>query len=85
LLHAVNAGRDTPTKVRQVKYRNNVIEQDHRAIKRIVGPTLGFKDFRCARVILSGIEIMNVIAKGKMKHTDKIKPSAACQLLSLIM
>ena len=38
---------------------------------------LGFKDFRCASVILSGIEIMLMIAKGQMKHTGKIKPSAA--------
>ncbi|SAL51536.1 integrase catalytic region [Caballeronia udeis] len=56
-LHAVNAERDTLIKIRQVKYLNNVIEQDHRAIERIIRPMLGFKDFRCARVILSGIEI----------------------------
>jgi putative transposase len=55
-LHAVNAERDTPIKIRQVKYLNNVVEQDHRTIKRIIRPMLGFKDFRCARVILSGIE-----------------------------
>jgi putative transposase len=84
-LHAVNAGRDTPIKIRQVKYLNNVVEQDHRAIKRIIRPMLGFKDFRCARVILSGIEIMHMIAKGQMKHTGKIKPSAACQFYSLVM
>ena len=84
-LHAVNAGRDTPIKIRQVKYLNNVVEQDHRAIKRIIRPMLGFKDFRCARVILSGIEIMHMISKGQMKHTGKIKPSSACQFYSLLM
>ena len=83
-LHAVNAGRDTPIKIRQVKYLNNVVEQDHRAIKRIIRPMLGFKDFRCARVILSGIEIMHMISKGQMKHTGKIKPSAASQFYSLV-
>ncbi len=83
-LHAVNAERETPIKIRQVKYLNNVVEQDHRAIKRITRPMLGFKDFRCARVILSGIEIMHMIAKGQMKHTGKIKPSAACQFYSLV-
>ncbi len=82
-LHAVNAGRDTLIKIRQVKYLNNVVEQDHRAIKRIIRPMLGFKDFRCARIILSGIEIMHMIAKGQMKHTGKIKPSAASQFYSL--
>lgn len=72
-------------KIRQVKYLNNVVEQDHRAIKRIIGPMLGLMDFRCARVILSGIEIMHMISKGQMKHTDKIKPSAGSQFYSLVM
>ena len=84
-LHAVNAERDTPIKIRQVKYLNNVVEQDQRAKKRIIRPMLGFKDFRCARVILSGIEIMHMIAKGQMMHTGKVKPSAACQFYSLLM
>jgi putative transposase len=84
-LYAVNAERDTLIKIRQVKYLNNVVEQDHRAIKRIIRPMLGFKDFRCARVILSGIEIMHMISKGQMKHTGKIKPSAASQFYSLVM
>ena len=83
-LHAVNAGCDTPIKIRQVKYLNNVVEQDHRAIKRIIRPMLGSKDFRCARVILSGIEIMHMISKGQMKYTGKIKPSAASQFYSLV-
>jgi transposase-like protein len=86
--------RDTLIKIRQVKYLNNVVDQDHPAIKRIIRPTprrkcpwgmLGFKDFRCARVILSGIEIMHMIAKGQMINTGKIKPSAACQFYSLVM
>jgi transposase-like protein len=55
-LNAVNAERATPMKVRQIKYLNNVVEQDHRAIKRRTWPMLGFKDFNCARVIPSGIE-----------------------------
>jgi transposase-like protein len=46
---------------------------------------LGFKDFRCARVVLSGIEIMHMISKGQMQHADKIKPSAASQFYSLVM
>jgi putative transposase len=81
-LHAVNAERDTRIKIRQVKYLNNVAEQDHRAIKCIIRPMLGFKDFRCAHAILSGIEIMHMIAKGQMIHSGKIKPSEACQFYS---
>ncbi|WP_367949138.1 DDE-type integrase/transposase/recombinase, partial [Paraburkholderia sp. NMBU_R16] len=42
------------------------LEQDHRAIKRIIKPMMGFKDFRCARIILAGIEIMHMIRKGQM-------------------
>jgi len=56
-LQAINAERETPIKIRQCKYLNNIVEQDHRAIKRITKPMLGFKDFRCARIILSGIEV----------------------------
>ncbi|CAD6559878.1 hypothetical protein LMG28727_06968 [Paraburkholderia kirstenboschensis] len=42
-LHAVNAERETPITIRQVKYLNNVVEQDHWAIKRITRPMLGLK------------------------------------------
>jgi len=69
-LHAVNAS-GAPIKVRQVKYLNNVVEQDHRAIKRRTRPMLGFKAFDCARVILSGIEVMHMIKKGQMKDSAK--------------
>jgi putative transposase len=51
-LEALNAERLTPIKVRQNKYLNNIVEQDHRAIKRIIKPMMRFKDFRCARIIL---------------------------------
>jgi transposase-like protein len=84
-LHAVNAERDTPIKIRQVKYLNNVVEQDHRAIKRITRPMLGFKDFRCARIILSGIEVMHMIRKGQMKTENGTHPSAAEQFYSVVM
>jgi putative transposase len=82
-LHAVNAQRETPIKVRQVKYLNNVVEQDHRAIKRRTRPMLGFKDFNCARVILSGIEVMHMIKKGQMKCANKTPLSAANQFYFL--
>ena len=84
-LHAVNAERETPITIRQVKYLNNVVEQDHRAIKRITRSMLGFKDFRCARIILSGIEVMHLIRKGQMKTEDGTHPSAAEQFYSMVM
>ena len=84
-LQSINAERETPIKVRQNKYLNNLVEQDHRAIKRIIKPMMGFKDFRCARIILSGIEVMHMIRKGQMKTAKGTSPSAAEQFYSLIM
>ncbi len=55
------------TKLRQSKYLNNLIEQDHRHIKRIVKPMMGFRTFNSARRTLSGIEAMNMIRKGQVK------------------
>jgi putative transposase len=46
-------------------YLNNLVEQDHRAIKRRTRPMREFKTFRCARTLLTGIEIMHIIAKGR--------------------
>ena len=55
-LKALNAGRPTSIKVRQNKYLNNIVEQDHRTIKRIIKPMMGFKGFRCARIILVALK-----------------------------
>lgn len=83
-LDAINAERQTPIQIRQNKYLNNVVEQDHRAIKRIIRPMMGFKDFRCARIILSGIEIMHMIRKGQMNDDDSVR-TVADQFYSLVM
>ena len=82
-LQAINAERETPIKVRQVKSLNNIVEQDHRAIKRIVKSMKGFKDFRCARIILSDIEVMHMMRKGQMKDDDLTR-TAAAQFYSLM-
>ncbi|WP_232455492.1 transposase, partial [Burkholderia ubonensis] len=70
-LKDLNATREQPIKIRQRKYLNNIIEQDRRAIKRRTRPMMGFKDFHCARVLLGGIEVMHMIAKGQMKDDRK--------------
>ena len=75
-LEALNADRATPIKVRQNKYLNNVIEQHHRAVKRIIKPMMGFRSFRCARIILSGIQLMHMIRKGQMQDERDIKTAA---------
>jgi putative transposase len=78
-LQALNAEREAPIRIRQKKYLNNVIEQDHRAIKRRTRPMLGFKDFRCARIILGGIKFMHMIVKGQMTDgaSRKLPPSSS--------
>ena len=70
-LEAINAEQEKPIVVRQIKYLNNIVEQDHRAVKRQTRPMLGFKDFRCASILLSGIELMHMISKGQMKDDGK--------------
>jgi putative transposase len=58
------------------------VEQDHRAIKRRTRPMLGFKSFRCVRIVLGSIEFMHMIAKGQMKDGD-IAQTPAEQFYSL--
>ncbi len=69
--------------IRQSQYLNNLVEQDHRTVKRIVRPMLGFHSFRSARVTLSGIELMPMIKKGQMITVDGWGLSAAEQFYSL--
>jgi putative transposase len=64
-LDQLKTERDIPIAIRQVKYLNNIVEQDHRAIKRVTRPMLGFKSFRAAQAILAGIELMHMIRKGQ--------------------
>lgn len=63
--------------IRQVKYLNNIVEQDHRAVKRLVRPMLGFKSFRSARVTLAGVELMHMIRKGQLQTEGKLRPAQA--------
>ena len=51
------------TQIRQIKYLNNVVEQDHRFIKKRVRSMLGFKSFGTATYILAGVEAMHMIKK----------------------
>jgi len=62
---------------------NNLIEQDHRSVKRIVRPMLGFKAFHSAKVTLQGIELMHMIKKGQMLAAHRQTRSAAGQFYSL--
>jgi len=66
-LKQFNQNHNKRIKIRQCKYLNNIIEQDHRRIKRKTRPMLGFKNFYAAQRTLAGIEVMAMIKKGQMK------------------
>jgi len=61
-----DAEDDDKIEVRQIKYLNNVCEQDHRFIKKRTRPMLGFKNFYSAKETLSGIENIRMIQKGQI-------------------
>jgi putative transposase len=63
ILKFTRAGRTV--EVLQVKYLNNILEQDHRFIKRITAPMLGFKAFYSAAATIAGIETAHMIRKGQ--------------------
>ncbi len=79
----INANREKPMVVRQVKYPNNIVEQDHRAVKRITKPMLGFKSFQSAKNILAGVELMHMIRKGQMMMEGAVNMSFAEQFYAL--
>jgi transposase-like protein len=55
------------SRLRQVGFLNNIVEQDHRRVKRLVRPGLGFGGFRTARRTLAGCEAMTMIRKGQVR------------------
>ena len=62
-----NSDSDRRVKIRQCKYLNNIVEQDHRRVKRITRSMLGFKSFHSAQSTLAGIELVAMLKKGQMK------------------
>jgi len=84
-LAILNAGKpeEETITIRQSKYLNNLIEQDHRNIKRRIRPMLGFKSFRRAQTILAGIELVHMIRKGQYQHPagEHLSPAEQFYLL----
>jgi putative transposase len=78
-----NQEHGTHIAIRQVKYLNNIIEQDHRAVKRIARPTLGFKSFEAAKRILAGVELMHMIRKQQWEGGAAQGLTAAAQFYLL--
>src|SRR6266436_3664411 len=65
-IKSYNEGHSTAIEIRKIKYLNNIVEQDHRGVKRITRPMLGFKAFDAAQSTLVGIELMHMIKKRQL-------------------
>ncbi len=65
-IRSYNTEHGTAIAIRQIKYLNNIVEQEHRAVKRITRPMLGFKSFEAAYDTLVGIELMHMIKKRQL-------------------
>jgi putative transposase len=65
-IRSYNKEHGTAIVMRQLKYLNNIVEQDHRGIKRVTRPMLGFKSSTAAQCTLAGIELMHMIKKKQM-------------------
>ena len=82
-IESYNAEHERAIEIRQCKYLNNIIEQDHRAVKRVVRPMLGFKSFWAAQNTLAGIEVMHMIRKNQMVRNGGEEQTPAEQFYSL--
>jgi putative transposase len=67
-----NRTHKTHIAIKQCKYLNNIVEQDHRAVKRLSRPTLGFKSFWAARCTIAGMEVMHAIRKGQLATRETV-------------
>ena len=63
--------------IRPVKYLNNIVEQDHRFIKKITKPGLGFQSIRTASKTIAGIEAMHILWKKQLKKSFTVGLSRA--------
>lgn len=59
------------SRLRQAKFLNNIVEQDHRRVKRLARPGLGFGGFRTARRTLAGYEVMAMVRKGQVRRIGR--------------
>ena len=82
-IRSYNKEHGTAIIIRQVKYLNNIVEQDHRAVKRVARPMLGFKSFHTARHTLVGIELIHMLHKGQLTGGVEQGLSAAEQFYAL--
>ena len=79
-IKSYNAEHGTAITIRKRKYLNHVVEQDHRAVKRVTRPMLGFKSFDTAQNTLVGIERMHMITKKQLQVEEKAEGRTAAEL-----
>src|SRR4030095_14850085 len=82
-IKSYNEEHGTVIVIRKTKYLNNIVEQDHRAIKRVTRPMLGFQAFDAAQSTLTGIELMHMLRKGQLEGGMEAGRSAAEQFYAL--
>jgi putative transposase len=82
-IRTYNQEHGTTITIRQVKYLNNLVEQDHRSVKRVTRPMLGFKAFDAAQSTLVGIELMHMLRKGQLEDGVAQDLTPADQFYSL--
>jgi len=78
-----NKDHGTAITIRKIKYLNTIVEHDHRGVKRITRPMLGFKAFDAAQSTLTGIELMHMLRKGQLAGGREQGRSAAEQFYAL--
>jgi putative transposase len=78
-----NRTHKTNMAIRHCKDLNNIIEQDHRAVKRLTRPTLGFKSFWAARGTIAGMAVMHALRKGQLGTTGTVSRTPAEQFYAL--
>jgi putative transposase len=82
-IKSYNEEHGTTIVIRQVKSLHNIVEQNHRGVKRVTRPMLGFKSFEEAQLTLIGIELMHILRKRQMEDEGAQGLSMAKQSYSL--
>jgi transposase-like protein len=79
-IKSYNEEHGTAIAIRKIKYLNNIVEQDHRGVKRVTRPMLGFKSFDAAQGTLVGLELMHMIKKRQLVIEEGNKGLTAAEL-----
>ena len=82
-IKSYNEDHCTAIMIRRVKYLNNIVEQNHRGVKRVTRPMLGFKSFDAARSTLVGIDLMQMLKKRQLESEEVQGRSTAEQFYGL--